>query len=259
MEIKFDMQKATEALVFTLEKVGVGTIIPCQVHMVMDTSYSFKDEHERGYTQQLLNRFVPFAMLFDLNRSLDSYAFSSRAVSLPDITERNFENYIKKHVVGSDGYGNGTNYAPAFRLMVESSQESLESVLQAPVAEKPRGFLSRIFGGKSTEAQTSAPAISAGTGKPEKHLHFFITDGEPQDDAEHVLSSLLAQNPNVFVVFLSVSNRPVRYLEDMAERTVNTSYINLTLSELHNLPNVTDEEMYSQLLADQSLVDWMNK
>lgn len=76
MAIVFPLEKATQSLSLELKKRDVDKIIPCQVKLAMDVSGSFEDEHGEGLTQNLLNRLVPFAMLFDKDGVIDSYTFS---------------------------------------------------------------------------------------------------------------------------------------------------------------------------------------
>lgn len=256
MTIKFNLEKSTQALSFELKKHNVDKIVPCQVHIAMDTSGSFRDEHQAGYTQQLLNRFVPFSMLFDKDKVLDSVSFACNAYELPEITEKNFSNYIQKHVPYQRG--GGTDYAKAFEVMLASTKNTPKTQqVTREVTKAASGFLGKLFGKKVTE--TVVDTVATPTSYTEdKHLFFFVTDGEPNSETEaaRVLDSLMKDN--VFIVFLSISNRPVRFLDRFAKEPY-ASYINFTPSELRNLENVTDEELYGKLLASPQLVAWMNK
>ena len=244
--ISFDLEKSTEALQFSLVKHNVGTILPCQVNFTMDVSGSFDDEHRNGYTQQLLNRFVPFAMLFDKDKTLGSYVFASRCEQLGDINERNYADYIRKSVQRSSVYNGGTNYVPIFDLLIENTKAEIE----APVSTG--GFLSRLFG-------RSKPAETATT-TPEKHLHIFVTDGEAfdQDEAARHLDDLLNQHTNIYFLFVSISPRPMRFLQEHYGDKAFSSYINMTPQELKNLQNTSDEALYDLVLTD-SMTAWMNR
>ena len=107
MAIQFDLNKPKEKLQFVLQKHNVNTIIPCQVHLAFDVSLSFDDEHSSGYTQQLLNRIVPFSLLFDKNQTLDSYVFGSGAQKLDDININNFNTYVRTDIRRSSLYNSG--------------------------------------------------------------------------------------------------------------------------------------------------------
>lgn len=263
MALQFNLEKSTQALSFALVKNQVGSILPCQVHMVMDVSGSFRDEHRAGYTQQLLNRFVPFSMLFDKDQVLDSYAFGSNAKHLPEITASNFTNYIEKHMPITGVGGCSTDYADAFRLMVASCQEeksTVSKVVQKMVTQPAAGFFGKLFG--KTESKMVSEVVTEqapATGKAaDKHLFFFVTDGDP--DSEHEAKTVLSQlmQDNIFIVFISINDRPVRFLQTFAKQPY-AMYLNYTPAELRNLANVTDEALYDQLLAAPQLVTWMNK
>lgn len=233
MTLQFNLEKSTSALSFTLDKKQVGTINPCQVTFINDVSGSFSDEHEDGYTQVLLNRFVPFAMLFDKNKTMESFAFSSRAEKLKDITASNYQSYIQKQVIGCNVYNGGTRYHTAIELIVDELKQS------------SGGFLGGLFGKKSSL---------------EKYLHFFLTDGESQSEAQdlRIINDLLSREGNHFIVFLSVHHRKLDFLEHNYGDHQYTDYHNFTKQELKNLENVSDEELYEMLLSKQ-LIEWVNK
>lgn len=257
MTIQFNLQKSTEALSFALVKHNVNTIVPCQVHMVMDVSGSFEDEHRAGYTQQLLNRFVPFSMLFDKDKVLDSYAFASRAEQLQEINENNFSNYIKQYVPYQGKFGYSTDYADAFRLMVGSTKGSTTQQVKETVTKAATGFFGKLFGKTTTEVVTKTVAAPTSYAQ-DKHLFFFVTDGAPDSESEarQVLAELMEDN--IFIVFISINNSRVSFLEKFAKEPY-AMYINYTPRDLRNLANVTDEALYDQLLSAPQLVTWMNK
>ena len=96
--------------------------------------------------------------------------------------------------------------------------------------------------------------------KPEKHLHFFVTDGDAHDqnEARLVLDDLLTKNPNVYFVFISISGRKLPFIDRAYGNNPYSMYLNFTPDELRNLQNLTDEDMYEMLLTD-TLTTWMNK
>lgn len=268
MQFVLPLEKSVEALQLALVKHDVKEIKPCQVHMVMDISGSFIDEHHDGYTQQLMNRFVPFSMLFDKDKILGSFAFGSSARQLEDITERNYADYIAKEMP----YRNGgtTNYADAFRLMLGSIDEKpvqkfvTEHRLVTKQVAKPQSFMQKMLG-KAVEYETvevlepvQVPVATPPSLVKEKHLFFFVTDGSPDSEreAETMLSSLIRDE--VFIVFISINSRPVNFLTKFA-RQPYAFYINYTPDELHKLQNVSDEALYDSFLASQHFVNWMNK
>lgn len=246
--ISFDLEKSTEVLQFSLEKHQVSAIYPCQVNLTFDVSGSFHDEHRDGHTQRLLNRFVPFAMLFDKDKTLSSYVFSNLSEKLGDINEANYSDYVKRYIQRSNVYNGGTKYVPIFQKLIEDTKAEIAPVQQAP----RKGFMSRLFG--TTEASEVSVAPTA-----EKHLHIFVTDGEAtdQNSAALLLNKLMNENKNVYFLFISISSTPIKFLQDAYGNTEYSSYINFTIPELRNLANVDDEALYDLILND-SMVNWMN-
>lgn len=248
--IQFDLKKTTKALSLVLEKHQVQKIIPSQVHLAFDVSYSFEDAHDDGYTQQLLNRIVPFSMLFDKNHTLDSYVFSHVAEKIEDINLNNFSDYVVKQIQTSKTYNGGTNYLPIFKLLINSTNPQPVSVVtQQPTA----GFFNKLFGKTETVVTTIEP-------EQEKHLVFFVTDGEADDQeaAARFLAQTLPETCNPYFVFISIAKKPFNFFTKNYLNTSYSSYVNFTSDQLHSLTNMSDEDLYELFITD-SLINWMNK
>lgn len=117
------------------------------------------------------------------------------------------------------------------------------------------GFFGRMFGrSKEIEAPVVTQAIV------DKHLHFFVTDGEASDQnqAKALLERLTSENQNAYFVFISVYRSEIRFLRTTFGDTGYSDYINFTPSELKNLQNASDEDLYDLLLTP-SFIDWMNR
>lgn len=244
----FSLEESVDFLNICLEKRDVTEIKPCQVNLTFDVSVSFDDEHRLGYTQQLLNRFVPFAMLFDKDQTLGSFVFSNIAEQLKDINATNYSDYVNRVIRNSNSYNGGTKYVPIFKMLID---ECKGTVVQQ-VAQKTQGFFSRVFG-RQQEIGEYVTVV-------DKHLHFFVTDGEASDQtqAKLLLDELMAQNKNCYFVFISIANREMSFLKDSFANTDYSDYINFTVDELINLKNVHDNDLYEMLLTD-TLIDWMNR
>lgn len=259
--IVFDLIKPKEKLQFVLEKHNVKQIIPCQVHLAFDVSYSFRDEHAAGYTQQLLNRIVPFSMLFDKNQTLDSYAFSDCAEVLDDINLSNFNNYVNSHIRRSRCYDGGTNYLPIFRMLVESAGPTEictpQPSIQIPV-EKKASFFGKMFGKFDTVEIIEQKVPDIISLEQEKHLVFFVTDGEAfdQEEAKEYLDEILKTLSNPYFVFISIADREFNFFKDNYKDTTYSNYFNLTSNQLHNLQNSADEDLYEMIISP-SLEQWM--
>lgn len=244
--MKFDLNKSTETLKFNLDKRGAGEIKPCQVTVTMDVSGSFDDEHRNGYTQQLLNRLVPFTMLFDKDKTIDMFAFASDATKLDELNMSNYESYIRSNVIGCAGYGRMTNYGKAFKLLLDNDNHG------SKVESSPsKGFLGRLFGSKQEVV------VDTSSSKDDRYLHFFVTDGHPSDDGgSRILSKLLSENPKAFVVFISVGRSEIKELQQYKKGS-QTSYFNLTVDELRNLEHASDDDLFDKIITDQ-MTKWMS-
>lgn len=252
MSLNFPLKKATESLQFELKKREVDTIIPCQVKVAMDVSGSFDDEHTDGYTQDLLNRFVPFSLVFDKDGVIDSYTFSHVAGRLPQINQFNFGSYIRDEVIRCYGYNGATEYTPVLRLIDEDA--SPQDIVIEAQPERKVGFLGRLVGQKDKEA-VAGQVIK---GEVEKELVFFVTDGESSDTqtSKAYLESMAKKN--IFFVFIGVGDRDIKLFKESFESTPYSIYLRLSKNEIRDIKNWTDEEMYDKLLQP-SLVAWMNK
>lgn len=230
--INLDMSK--QKLKLQLQKANVNTINPCQVSFALDVSGSFDDEHERGYTQELLNRIVPFALLFDKDGELDSFAFSSKTEKTIPATEDNIEDFISKVIQKTGCYGLGTNYLPAFKALVENGTEGEEK-------KGLWGFLSK-----------GSKKVSRG-----KQLSFFITDGEAYD--QNTAKEWLEENISEehFIVFITIGSE-FKFFRNNYSNTEFSSYHHMTIDELRKLKNKSDEDLYEQFVT-ANLADWANK
>ena len=258
MSLSFPLHKATESLKLELQKRSVDTIIPCQVKMAMDVSGSFDDEHRQGYTQDLMNRFMPFALIFDKDGVIDSYTFASKAGRLPKIDKDNFDSYIQNKVINCYGYNGGTCYKPVLELIAEdASPHDIVTGGQDGVAAKPAGFFGKLFGKKDVPEQ---PAIAPTTikGEVEKELVFFVTDGDASDTDKAKEFIQKMGKDNIFFVFISVGDQDIKLFKESFENTPYSIYFKLTKDQIRDLHSWSDEKMYD-LLLKPSLIAWMDK
>ena len=226
MSLNLNLSK--QNLQLTLEKKNIPSITNMNVEFAMDVSASFADEHRNGYTQQFLNRFVPFALLFDPDKKMGMYAFSSSYEKLKDVSESNYQDYVSSTIRTCSVYNCGTNYSEVIKEMI------------TPSKDKP-GVFSSFF--KSSETKVSPK------------LCFFVTDGEPFDTSKtlNVLKEL--EGSNTFIVLISISSKPISFLETM-QRSQNVTYMNFTPQELKQIQSVSDENLYDRLLDDE-LTTWL--
>lgn len=244
--INLNLSKQT--LQMTLEKAGVTKINPCQVSFAMDASASFTDEHTNGYTEHLLGRILPFALLFDKDGVLDMFSFANDCGEATKVTADNYLGYVKREFPYNGEFGWGTAYQPPFQALIENGYTEKEQV----IGVQENGFFGKLLGKKEKQIiKTTTESIG-------KHLSFFITDGEASDQEQAKRYLNANQEEQHFIIFITIASRKFYFFEDNYKGKSNTDYFNFTHQELHDLQHKTDEELYS-LFGTQSLINWMNK
>lgn len=245
MALTLDLNKSQQALVLNLAKVGVTETPQVNVAFVMDVSGSFDDEHREGVTNDLLTRLIPWAALFDPDQKMEVYTFSNGARNVhhaADVSAKNYEGYVKREIIGCPGYMGATDYSYV-----------LERVLSdfgwGP--EKPKGFLSRFFGGGA------APAPAA---KPRQTLIFFVTDGESADEARttELLTASQTRGDGVYFHFLGVSNQSAKfpYIQRLGKQFDNVGFT--AVNRVRQWVQQPDDAINQALISDE-LVAWLKK
>ena len=249
MSLQLDLQKSKNVLSLTLQKNGVTKINPCQVSFAMDASGSFQKEHNQGYTEHLLGRILPFALLFDKDGVLDMFSFASSCGEAPEVTEDNYLGYVSRDFPYKGEYGFSTAYLPPFHALIENGYTGKEQVVGV---EEQGGFFGKLFGKKEKQIiKTTTESIG-------KHLSFFITDGEAydQEEAKHYLEK--NQEEQHFIIFVTISNSKFNFFENNYKGKKQTDYFNFTHNELRDLQDKSDEDLY-KLFVTPSLTNWMNQ
>ena len=105
--------------------------------------------------------------------------------------------------------------------------------------------------GKQTEVKTES--------LQDKHIVFFVTDGDAydQNQAKQFLDQAIKSNPNLFFVFISIGNQPFQFFNNNYKDTSYSNYFNLTPSQLRNLKDAKDEDLF-EMIINPSLEAWMN-
>lgn len=243
MALTLDLNKSQQALVLNLAKVGVTETPQVNVAFVMDVSGSFDDEHREGVTNDLLTRLIPWAALFDPDQKMEVYTFSNGARNVhhaADVSAKNYEGYVKREIIGCPGYMGATDYSYV-----------LERVLSdfgwGP--EKPKGLLSRLFGGGA------APAPAA---KPRQTLIFFVTDGESADEARttELLTASQTRGDGVYFHFLGVSNQSAKfpYIQRLGKQFDNVGFT--AVNRVRQWVQQPDDAINQSLISDE-LVAWL--
>ncbi len=230
-----NLEKGKEALRISLEKRGITTPPSADLAFVLDVSGSFDVTHRSGVTQRLLERLVPWGMLFDPDQKLDVFTFShgrDNAVRIGDITPGTCERYIQTAVINSPHYGGGTDYGFV-----------IEKVLQHFGWIASGGFLGRMFGGGQKEKKRS--------------IVLFVTDGENSDPQEcsRILEESEKRGDEVYFLFIGIGG-PFQFLQQIGDRFSNTGLV--VINDLKGFVEKSDEELNEILIGDE-LVTWLKK
>jgi hypothetical protein len=232
-----------------LAKKGVNTPPSAEVAFDLDVSGSFDDEHRGGLTQSLLERLVPWGMVFDPDQQLDIFTFSNgegHAHRVGQIVPADCEGYVAKRIIDRvPGYSGGTDYS----YVLEKNLQQfgwLPSSEQAP----KKSFFKGLFGGGNTA--TNQPATKR------KSIVLFVTDGDNSDKerTERILRESQARGDQVYFLFIAVSNQggDFPFLRRIADQFSNTGLV--IVRDLAAFTARTDEELNSELIGDE-LVAWL--
>lgn len=240
MSLKLDLEKGKEAIKLSLEKKGIHTVPSADLAFVLDVSGSFHGTHVAGITQKLLERLVPWGMLFDPDQKLDVFTFSdgkNGAHHVGDITPETCGNYIKDKIIDRvPSYGNGTDYGYVLEKVLQNFGWLPEST----------GFLGRILG-RMASTQTKRRSIV-----------LFITDGDNSDMkfCRSVLEESEKRGDEVYFLFIGISHGSFPFLQEVADRFSNTGLV--MIKDLKKFVLKTDEELNDELIGEE-LVTWLKK
>jgi hypothetical protein len=229
-----DLQKSKEALKLSLEKRGVASVPSADLAFVLDVSGSFGGYHGDGTTQKLLERLVPWGMLFDPDQKLDVFTFSdgsSHAHYVGDITPQTVDGYIQNSIARQvPGYNGGTDYSYV-----------LEKVLKH-FGWLKQGGLMGMFGGAKEKKRS---------------IVLFVTDGSSGDEShcQKVLQESEARKDEVYFLFIGIGG-PFPFLEKIGDRFSNTGLA--VIKNLNAFVQMTDEQV-NDLLIGEELITWLKK
>lgn len=231
-----DLEKGKEALKLHLKKYNIVMAPSAELAFVLDVSGSFNESHRDGSTQTLLERLVPWGMLFDPDQRLDIFTFSSgknNAHHVGDISPQTCANYVNDKIVDKvPGYGAGTDYGYV-----------LEEVLKNFGWLEPRGFFGKLFGGAEKQKR--------------KSIVLFVTDGV-NDDRGHcmdVLAESEKRGDQVYFLFIGIGG-PFPFLKNIADKYNNTGLV--VIENLREFVACDDEHVNERLIGTE-LVTWLKK
>ena len=208
--------------------VALGNM-KARVVVALDYSGSMNKLYKDGTVQKTINKLLPLGLTFDDNGSVDVYLFQNTYMRLADLTLNNYEDYVQSVVRKSGYYMGGTYYEPVIKAILEG--------------ENPYNSGRMVFGGN----QYAGPMVN----NMIPTFILFITDGENSDKANSDNIIRKSSEMNVFIQFIGIGNEKFTYLrglDDMpGRRRDNTGF-----SEMKDLNNVSDQELYANVLTQFS-------
>lgn len=209
----------------TLPKMRVGADLDVSGSMNM-TPYRFYD---RGVVEQIFQRLIGFALTFDDNGEIDTWAFDDRVHELPTAKARDFGSYVGSNITKRwNRYGQGTRYAPPIKANVD---------FFFPEGGKKSG-LGGLFGGN--KAPTSQ----------EPALVLFFTDGDASDhrEAGAIMKKAWDNNTPVYFHLIGIGTATsFDKLKWLADEYDNCGFLHMPSIEM------TDEQMYDALATTEFL------
>ena len=194
-----------------LEKKGLNGH-RAKVALVLDVSASMRSLYKRGVIQQVVDRLLALACLFDDDRSLDVVLFDDRAISAGTVGPADVDGCVDRWI-HRHGLGGGTDYAPAMQLVERTLDQTPKGAERLPV------------------------------------YVLFITDGAPGDrSASQKTLRELSQRP-VFWQFVGVGGGRFDFLEkldDLSGRAVD----NADFFAMPDPSQVSNDDLYGRLMNE---------
>lgn len=259
MALVCNLEKSAQTLSLCLQKVGIITPPAVELEFIMDVSGSFEDEHHDGTTNDLLTRFVPWALTFDPDKKLGFQSFSSGPNSVQrtaDVTATNYQTYMKTQVIQKvRGWCGATDYS----YVIEEGLRSTGWLPTPDQPEKPKGLFGRFFN-KAAASSPVSPVVKRRT------LFIFTTDGDnwnnidggkaDKERTRRILRESEARHDEVYFLFLAVSNQGSEFpfLTKIADEFANTGLV--PIPNIKEFVALTDDELSQKLLGPE-LLTWL--
>jgi hypothetical protein len=254
MALQMNLDKSATSLKLALSKAGVAPDIQAEISMDIDVSGSYDDELKNGMVDMLLGRLVPWAMVFDPDKQMDIFTFSSgknSAHHAGTVTPETWEGFVRNKIVHHvPGYGGGTEYSHVLEKNLKHFGWLSDD--EAGANPRPRGLLGRLFGGRQNVEQTAAPKVQ------KRSIILFNTDGSntDQERTRRVLRDSQSRQDKVYFLFLAYSNQPetFSFLKDIGDEFSNTGMV--AIRNLDRFVSQSDDELNNELLNEE-LITWL--
>lgn len=245
MSLVVNLEKSAQSLKLNLQKRGVNAPPAADLAFILDVSGSFEREHLDGSTQLLLERLVPWGMVFDPDKKLDVFTFADGAGTahhVGEITPETCEGYIRREIVGRvPGWKGGTDYS----YVLEAAMRTFGWLPSEPAK---RSFMSKLIGKKPAEQATKR-----------KSIVLFVTDGENEDQQRTagVLEASQQRHDDIYFLFIGISRRgsTFPFLEALGKRFANTGLT--VIQDMKSFVITSDDKVNDALIGDE-LLGWLS-
>lgn len=242
--------------------------IRCRVGFASDVSGSMRSHFNTGGPMQdMYDRLIAMALLFDSDGQLDSWTFADRFAVAPAACVANHQHYIelvKQAAADADDLWGGTSYAPVLRAIQSHYFPSAASAVVEQVTDTTKGLIASaagalrsLFGRSTPQEPAPAPVVEQVPVLAEQEDPAFLvfgTDGDSFDEAraEQVLDEL--NHKPIYILFVGIgTGSKFTFLKSMADKYDNVGFIALA-----DLPNVSADQLYEQILSDE-LIAWYKR
>lgn len=220
------IEKRAEKVGIILDKRKINNI-PAQVKLGIDKSGSMQDLYKNGTVQDVVERILAVGMKFDIDHSIDVFAFHNHSFPVKIVTLPIMENYVKKEIEQKINWG-GTSYAPCLKDIRDSSQ-----------GEKgKKGF----FGFGKTADKPADPTLA-----------ILITDGANDDESDSEKIFKESQAENIYWLLVGIGRERFAFIRKMGDKYPNVGFV-----AIDDISTVDDEALYECLLNDE-LAEWFRK
>jgi hypothetical protein len=228
-------------IVLTKRKID---IVQCQVALNIDVSGSMTPVFNNGVMREVLSRIFALAWVFDDNKQLEAWAFSTELYELPTVTEQNVDAYVTQNIINNSKISwGGTRYTPA----IQDTVNYFFSDNNSKHEKDNRNFIEKLF----FKAPKGVQQQSEGSQDPVFLL--FITDGMPDDKDQFIHYINTIKNKNIFIQAIGIGSTSFTVLDEIKNKTDNFSFYQV--NDISNIPTI---ELYETII-NEKFITWYKK
>ncbi len=270
MALQLNLEKSVEKLRLNLSKAGMVIPPVVEVCFNLDVSGSYRTEHERGDTNTLTMRLIPWGLVFDPDKKLDVFTFSDgpeNAHYVGAVNEGNYTDFVKSKIIRRvPGWGGGTTYSHVLQKNLElfgwETGEKFYSLRSAAEgwADIWNTTLNILKGWVNSPKEMLTAKNETASESRRKSLILFNTDGANDDEEEtnRIFQRMEKEKYGVYVIFLAYSKGGNAQFSSLKKLTAE--YANVDLCIIRDMDEWVkqDDEAINKLLITPRLIKWLN-